>query len=767
MRHYLTNTASLDQQPGHFSADGNAYEITTARPPRPWNNYLWNKEYVSIFSHLAQGESFSQDAMGRRIPLVAARMCFLYDVVYGSCWSANALPDPQASEDFRCIHGRGDSVIESTRHGVKTSFRCFVPEQGRQEIWTLRIENLSERDRHLSVMPMVDTLMDGYDKPQAYYMSSGTFLEELGAVVLQNRVDFEGANPFAYNYLLCNAAVDGFDTAQRDLFGTGTWQRPDAVFQGQLTNSKAEMEKPLLAISVPVTVPAGESVVLQIVVGTALSRDEISEVKLRYMSDVAVEKAHARMMEAIDVDLTGPRFKTPFSDLDVFASQWLPRQISLGARWARVRHNGFRDMVQDIGAMVSWNPESAWVHLQRILSFQHADGHAPRTWLDGKILDKDFSDNHVWIAYTVHQLIMETGDLALLDLEIPFNDGSSASLYEHVKRAVNYLWEDRAQFGLCKIRSGDWNDCMDLTGPKGKGVSIWLSQAWVLANQQFADLARASGRGEDATLAEERGKEMKHNLNTHGWDGRYYVRAFSDTGDVLGSHLNQQGTLFLNTQTWAVLSGSAPAERALQILEESERLLESDIGIRCVKDAYACFDPTVGLMSLKKPGVQENGGVYLHTCTFKLIADCMLKRADAVEKLLLNILPFRQHEVYPRDGEPYVFCNGYYALEGSPRYGKCGQSWGTGTAGWFYTGLLNHVFGLQPEWAGLRVNPCLPPSWTECAVTRKFRETTYEVSYERQGPGTDCRVEIDGQVVENKLLPLAKGQRIEVKVIVS
>ncbi len=751
---------------GHFSENGKVFDITTPRPPRPWNNYLWNREYVALCSQLAQGESFSQDPMGRRIPLVSVRMCFIYDPANESCWSANGLPDPDANTGFRCRHRMGDSLIESTRNGIESSLRIFVPEAGRQEVWTLTLKNPGESDRSLSVMPMVDTLMDGPEKPQAYFMSSGYFLKELETAVVQRRVDFEGADPFAYNYLLSNLPVDGYDTAQSPLFGTGTWQRPDAVFQGKLTHSDAEMEKPLLALSIPVLVPAGQSVTLQIVTGTALSQDEIAEVKSQYADDLSVEQAHGKMSDSIRKLLKGPVFKTPIPELDDFATCWLPRQISLGARWARVRHNGYRDLIQDIGAMVFWNPGDAFIHLKRTLAFQHADGHAPRTWLDGKIQDKDFSDNHVWIAYTVHNLIMETGDLSLLDVEIPFNDGSSASLYEHVKRAVDYLWEDRAQYGLCKIRSGDWNDCMNLTGPQGKGVSIWLSQAWVLANQQFAELAQVSGKGADADLAVERGEEMIRNLNEHGWDGRYYLRAFTDEGAPIGSHKNTEGTLYLNTQTWAVLSGSASPERRLAVLEESERELESDIGILSVKKAYSRFDPTVGNMSHKKPGVQENGGVYLHTCTFKLIADCMLKRAEAVEKLLLNLLPFAKHPKFPRDGEPYVFCNGYYAIEGSSRYGKSGQSWGTGTAGWFHTALLNHVYGLKPEWAGLRVDPCLPPSWKECAVTRSFRGTVYDVSYLRQGPGTACRVEADGKELPDGLLPLSSGQRISVTVVV-
>ncbi|MCK5922964.1 MAG: hypothetical protein KAG66_18625, partial [Methylococcales bacterium] len=338
-------------------------------------------------------------------------------------------------------------------------------------------------------------------------------------------------------------------------------------------------------------------------------------------------------------------------------NHWLPRQISLGSQWARVRHNGFRDLVQDIGALALIDTENATTRLARVLAKQYSNGYAPRTWLHGQILDKDFADNHVWIAATVHNLIMETGNVALLNHQIPFNDGSTASLYEHAKRAVDYLWADRGMFGLCHIRSGDWNDCLDEVGNKGKGVSVWLSMAWLWANQHLITLATLLQDGATVAQAKERATRMQTAINQHGWDGDYYMRAYTDEGEVLGSHKNKRGTLFLNMQTWAVIAGISPPTSLLNIMQIAEQQLQTNLGILSVANAYDSYDPTVGLMSRKTPGIQENGGVYLHATAFKLVADCMLKRHNAVEQGIAEMLPFSK--THQPDGEPYVFSNCY------------------------------------------------------------------------------------------------------------
>ena len=241
-----------------------------------------------------------------------------------------------------------------------------------------------------------------------------------------------------------------------------------------------------------------------------------------------------------------------------------------------------------------------------------------------------------------------------------------------------------------------------------------------------------------------------------------YLRAYDDDGRPLGSHTNQEGTLFLNAQTWAVLSGIAVGDRGRRALAYAEAQLQSDLGIRCLQNPYTHFDPAIGLISRKTPGIQENGGVYLHASAFKLVADAMLGRSAAVERGIADMLPF------DRDAEPYVFSNCYFAIEDSYRYGTAGQSWGTGAAGWFYVALLNHVFGLKPEMDGLRIDPCLPPSWKTCAVTRPFRGALYHITFEQKDiDGRLREIKVDGRQWQEPVLPVQPGKTYQVSVTLS
>lgn len=746
----------MNKQHGRFSTTGHEYIISNPHTPRHWFNYLWNGRYVSIFSQLGQGESFSQDGMGNRIPLVAARMLFLRDGASGQVWSANGLPlngGDSHLANYHCTHGLGYSTINLQQNGIESTFRIFVPNNALCEVWTLTLRNLGESGRFLQIFPFIDTLIDGPSKPQAYYMSSGRWDSANQAVVVTADCDFDGHRR-ATNFLTCSHPIVGYDSRERAFIGYGTWQNPDAVANGACSSSGCEMEKPILALQTHLTLSANEEVTRHFLVGTAFSQAEIGQMRERFFAQGGVKRANGRLQQTIQSELGTTSFNTPNKQLNQFANYWLKRQISLGTQWARVRHNGYRDLMQDISAMAFFNPYLALVRFERVLAFQYSSGYAPRTWLNGQILDKDFADNPIWIPFTAYNLIMETADLSILERIVAFNDGSTASIYEHVRRAVDYLWQDRGVFGLCRIRSGDWNDCLDQVGSQGHGVSIWLSMAWLRANQQFIELARLKDDAEQIETAERRAGKMRQAIVQHGWDGNHFLRAYNDNGDPIGSQTNTQGTLFLNSQTWAVLCG---LQRGRAALEFAESRLNTNLGILSVENAFSEYDPQIGLMSRKTPGIQENGGVYLHANAFKLVADCLLQRPQAVEQDIAQMLPFG------RDGEPYVFSNCYFAINDSYRYGTAGQSWGTGTAGWFYIALLNHVFGLQPQMAGLRLNPCLPSSWTNCGVKRPFRGALYEISYQQTGGNKhSIQVTVNGQEWTDSILPYEKGKKYQV-----
>ena len=739
-----------------FSETGDEFIIGKARLPRHWYNYLWNDKYVALFSHLGNGYSLSQDKMGNRADLVSRRMLFLRDFESSYYWSANALPVNDG--EYQARHGLGYSIIKHTRNEIKTSFRVFVPQDYRLEIWTLRLENLSDIERHIQIFSFVDSLVDGPEKPQNYYLSRGYFDTKVQAAIIDSECAFENADR-CYSWLSCSEKPEHYDTRQSAFIGYGSFLCPDALEQGSCFDSETEMEKPILALEVQLSLQPNEQKLLHFFIGTATSIAEINEIKAKYFTDDNVEYQFNKLKNTIKAELGKTRFKTKNHDLDSILNFWLKRQITLGVQWARVRHNGYRDLMQDIAAYSFINPKNALMQFKRVLAYQYADGHAPRTFLNGKLLDKDFSDNHVWIIFAAYKLILETGKVAILAQKVDFNDGSNSTIFGHLKRALDYLWNDRGERGLSKLHSGDWNDGLDRFGSKGRAESVWLSFAFLKALRQFEFLAGLVKKENIVKITKERIIKVEKALESAREDN-YFVRAFGDDGRILGSKNSSEATFFLNSQTWAVLSGKVTGREAVDLLELCDEKLMTDIGVLSVENAFSKFDENIALMSRKTKGIQENGGIYLHASAFKLVADAIAKRCDAVEKGIRLMLPF------DKNGEPYVFSNSYYAIENSYQYGQSGQSWGTGTAAWFYYAMLNYVFGIKPTMSGIKIEPCLPKSWNHVCVKRYFREKVYHINYSHSKDIKNLVIFVDGKQIKGNLLPFAAAAEYHVEVII-
>ncbi|MFQ9802095.1 MAG: GH36-type glycosyl hydrolase domain-containing protein [Clostridia bacterium] len=402
---------------------------------------------------------------------------------------------------------------------------------------------------------------------------------------------------------------------------------------------------------------------------------------------------------------------TPNENLDRLLNYGLKHQANMGSRWARVRHNGYRDLTSDCECFGAVNPRLAWERIKRVLSYQYSNGYAPRTFLDGEIRDNNFADNTVWLTFTVYTLVKEMGDLRLLDEEVAFNDGTVATVYDHIKRSVEFLWNFRGLHGLVKVWGGDWNDGLNAAGLKGRGVSVWLSIAWYRANSQFAEIAAWKGQSADEQAAKARGEEMRRIVDEFGWDGEYYLCAYTDEDEKLGSSSCQEGKIYLIPQLWSVLSGIAMDGKEQKAMAAVDRYLDTELGSLVSYPPYSTYYSNIGDMTQKPPGVHENGGVYLHPMAWKLAVECMLKRNEKVEADLDKILPF------DKLCEPYVMCNSYFPQITGYRYRTAGQSWRTASGSWLLKSVLQFILGLQPELAGLRLDPCLPPLGRSAVLT--------------------------------------------------
>lgn len=755
------------KQYGHFSEKGETFFITEPETPRHWYNYMYNDEYITFTSQVGYGEGIAQDDMGRRVLLLSNRNLFVCED--GKYFSICALPMHSGYTDFLCAHKNGSTVISQQKNGIKSSLRIFVPCEGMHEVWSITLENTSDKERRLSLVSYAKTEVDGTYRPQGYNTCVGGGDEEKNAVWGKFYTEFYPdpelpRNREMFAFMASSDKIAGFDSRRNAFIGPyGDEQHPAALEKGlKCQSTDCNSEKLCLVLQNDMSLLPGEKKTVHITVGVGYDRDEI-----RALSAEETEKEFARMEAKYAERLRGVEIKTPWGDYDKLINGWMKYAADMGSRWARVRHNGYRDLTSDTECLACVNPRLAWERLKRILTYQYDNGYAPRTIIDGAVRDRKFADNTVWMTFAADTIIKELGDINLLNEEVAFNNGSAASVYEHLRRSVDFLWNFTGLYGLVRIWGGDWNDCVNYAGLEGKGVSVWLSLAWYRANAAFGRIAKAMGKDADAKTAAERGDIMRERIDKYGWDGEYYIYARTDDDILMGSKDCEEGKIFLISQLWAVLSGAARDGKDRIAMESADRLLETKLGTRLAYPAYSHQYSYIGSMAEKAPGVQDNGGVYLHPSAWKLAADSILHRPDKVEEGLKKIL-VTNTEYETKCGEPYALYNSYFAPETGYRYATPGQSWRTAASSWLLKSTVEYIFGLHPELEGLRIEPCLPLSWKECSIKKLFRGCEYDIKFICSGKSDKVsKIELDGKEIKpegNVVAP--KGEKMNLTVYI-
>jgi cellobiose phosphorylase len=310
---------------------------------------------------------------------------------------------------------------------------------------------------------------------------------------------------------------------------------------------------------------------------------------------------------------------------------------------------------------------------------------------------------------------------------------------------------------------------MNFAGTKGQGVSVWLSIAFVRAAKMLSQIAQWLGKTEDAEMAASYAKEMEKRVNEHGWDGDRYIYAITDDEFLIGASECKEANMFALPQLWSVFA-EFDKEHSIVAMDTLERELNTDLGLLVSNPPYTEQLPYIGSMTRKYPGLHENGGPYLHAAVWKLAVDSMLQRNDKIEEGYHKILP-THHQYYETCGEPYAMFNSYLGVQTGYRAGKPGQSWRTATGQWLLYSTVRFVYGMQPEFEGLLLKPCLPPSWKDCSISKKFRGCTYNIHYVQKGEGACNTIEsltVNGVAADgSKPIPPVAGEVLNIEVVLT
>ncbi len=751
---------------GGFARDGKSFYINTPEPPRPWTNHLWNENFLAVFAQNGQGFSLRQEGSGGRIHFVKDRMIYLEEE--GEILPVFGVSPEAGREYYECVHYQGYSRIVSRIRGLEVTLTCFVPLQGTYELWRVGVVNLSDRPRAFRIIAAVDTALgERQDITSAY----GTRDEETGVLTGHNVIRY-GAwfhhhtkGEEEKGFFAASRMPDGWECRRSAVWGPyGSRDNPRRLRENPgLKNNPSEFENLLFADEFNLDLPTEGGDTLFFAAGVWDSPEEIRMAR-EHLSQDAFHKVLEARIEEVQTANGGAVIETGEPVFDLFCNHWLKHQTRFNAAWARIYYNGFRDLCQDNGNMAFIDPAGGKAKLCETLRHQYPHGHAPRGWCEGQLIEQDYADSAVWIINAVHNYIIEEGSCELLLLRLPFTDGEIGTVLEHCRRAMGYLWEDRGPHGLSLIHGGDWNDMLNGAGTEGRGESLWLSMAFAQALELYAELCALAGEETEGETILERRRILLDNIEKHGWDGAWYRRAFTDSGRPLGSSEEDEGQCYLNTQAWAAISGAGisgdEAGRAQTALKSAEELLGSEKGLATLFPPYRSFDPEAGYISSVRPGTNTNGGIYIHSNAFKILADCILKRPESAWNALRRILPFSEVRE-PVSGPPYTLPNSYLGPESSYRYGDYGGAWITGTAGWIHTVVMNYMFGVRPVWEGLLIDPCLPPEWTRAHMTRLFRGADYDLLFLQEGGSTEglWEIRVNDELLEGAILPCEKGKK--------
>jgi len=820
---------------GHFDDEQREYVITRPDTPLPWINYLGSEDYFALVSNTAGGYSFYRDARLRRLiryrynnaPLdVGARFLYVRDDDTGDYWNPGWQPTQRELDRYACRHGLGYTVIDSARGGISTETLYVVPPGETLEVWRTRITNDRPGPARLSLFGAVEfCLWDAQDDATNFQRNLSTGEVHVEDDVVYHVTEYrERRDHFAW--FACSAPVHGFETSREAFLGAYRgWDRPLAVERGAMDDSIAHGWQPIGALRTELVLEAGESRDVTFVLGyTQNPADRKFDPPGSRRPDTTRARAlidRYRQAGRADEDLAAVRatwterlatlqVATGDPHVDRMVNTWNPYQCMVTFNLSRSasmfesgigRGMGFRDSNQDLLGLVHVIPERARARILDIAATQLPDGGAyhqyqPLTKRGNHDIGGGFNDDPAWLVLSVVAYVKETGDVAILDEPVPWDnvEGSETPLHDHLRRCIDFTLERLGPHGLPLIGRADWNDCLNLNvfseepgqsfqtapnRPGGVAESVFIAGLFVLAAREAEVIARLRHDEAEASRCRAAAAAMTTSIEAHGWDGAWYRRAYDHVGGPVGSATNVEGQIFIEPQGMMAMAGVGLGDgRTRAALASVRERLATPHGIVLQQPAYATYHLELGEISSYPPGYKENAGVFCHTNPWLMIAEVIAGNGDGALDYYLRINPSAREAISEvHKCEPYVYAQ-MIAGRDAPTPGEAKNSWLTGTAAWNMVAISQWILGIRPEHDGLRVEPVIPASWTGFRATRRFRGTTYDIEVVRRtageaAPGSDdgptgrrrsVELLVDGRPIEGSLIPLPEPGTSRVRV---
>ncbi|MFC1720407.1 GH36-type glycosyl hydrolase domain-containing protein [Pseudomonadota bacterium] len=779
------------------SADGQRYELDSATAMPRACGFLWNRNMMLhvncrgyVKAQHMQPEpgkySYAPNLEERTFiqpeqPYYAhhpGRFVYIRDEQTGHLFSAPFEPVRHPPEQFEFSVGQQDILWRVRDSDIEIELMLSVPVDDVVELWSLNIRNGGDRDRRLSIYPFFSI---GY---MSWMNQSAVYNRELGAVVATCVTPYQKSEDAEHistlkdkTFLLHDTPPDAWETSLDAFEGEGGLHRPDAIQQALLANGDALYETPAAVLQYRVELAAGSDQVFRFAFGPARAEEDIAQVRNRYLSKNGFEVAQAEYRAYLQTGKGCIRISTPDPGLDNYVNHWLGRQMFYHGDVNRMTTDPqTRNYLQDAMGMAYIQPPRSRAAFVLALSQQAASGAMP----DGILLHEHaelkyinqvpHSDHCVWLPVCLQAYLDETADFDLLDQAITgSSDGSVATVAERITAAMRWMINDRDHRGLNFIAQGDWCDPMNGVGHKGRGVSAWLSIATVYALKCWSGVCKERGQKDLADEMRASAQEITAAVQKHLWDGDWFARGITDDNVIFGVSTDDEGRIFLNPQSWAMLAGIASEQQMEHMIAAVEEHLEGPHGVAVLSPAYTRMRADIGRLTQKYPGVTENGSVYNHAAAFYIYALFEQGLPDRAYRLLRKMIPGPDLEDYLQRGQLPVFIPNHYRGDWrrAPRTaGRSSQLFNTGTISWFYRILVDGLFGVKGCREGLEIKPQLPVDWAEASVTRDFRGARFNIHISRQPESSGTQIQVDGVRLPGHIISEPEpGQSYSVEVL--
>lgn len=796
-------------QYGHFDNEKREYVIDRVDLPVSWTNYLGVKDLCVVVNHTAGGYMFYQSPeyhrvtrfRGNAVPMDRpGHYVYLRDAKDGDYWSISWQPvgKPLDQAKYTCRHGMSYTTYECDYKGIKASQTLMVPMDDAVELWDVRLKNTTDKERRISVFSYCEfsfhhIMIDNQNFQMSLYCAGSSYDEN----IIEYDLFYE---EFGYQYFTSNVTPDGFDCLRDSFLGAyRTEDNPIAVERGTCSGSHELGNNHCGSLQKDLVLAPGEEVRLIFMLGEG-SREAGKKIREKYSDMANVDAAYAQLKDYWENKFAQLQIKTPNEGMNTLINTWNLYQAEVNIMFSRFASFievggrtglGYRDTAQDAMTIPHSNPEKCRQRIVELLRGLTTKGYGLHLfspeWFDPdakKEKKKPFksptviptvnakdivhgmedacSDDALWLVPSIIEYIKETGETGFADETVTYADGGEGTVYEHMKRILDFSAEQVGATGICKGLRADWNDCLNLGG--GESAMVSFLHYWAISH--FLQLAEYLGRMEDVEKYQAMRERVGNVCNRELWDKEWFIRGITKNGKKIGTSEDAEGKVHLESNAWAVLSGAADVEKGKRAMDSVDKYLFTPYGILLNAPSYTVPDDDIGFVTRVYPGLKENGSIFSHPNPWAWAAECVLGRGDRAMKFYNALCPYYQNNMIEiRQSEPYSYCQ-FVVGRDHTAFGRARHPFMTGSGGWAYFSATRYMLGIRPDFEHLTIDPCIPADWKKFSAVRRWRGAEYKIHVENPD-GVMKGVQelyLDGEKVE-RIPVMAQGSRHDVRVV--